>query len=203
MAGRNGTSAKKHICFYSNRCEWSKAFLTELSQTLYKDDFMFICVDASPTRPTIPSWLKKVPTLVISGEQEPRTDGDVMNWVYEKRLISGKQPTPSSGTSNSTVTPSSGEPDAFIDTEMGGGYGDSYSFIDSDTSTAGNGGMSMAHNFSFLGGNMNIGTKEGSPIMSTSNSGGKRSKKEEMLDAQLEAYKRDRESGIPKKIARS
>ena len=79
-----------HICFYSNKCDWSKAFITELSQTPYKGEFRFVCVDPSPTRQALPAWLKKVPTLVISGEPEPRTDADVQNWLFERRMKEGK-----------------------------------------------------------------------------------------------------------------
>ena len=75
-----------HICFYSNRCKWSKAFLQELAQTPWKGDFRFVCADPSPTRPKLPDWLKSVPTIVISGEPEPRVGADVMNWLYEKKM---------------------------------------------------------------------------------------------------------------------
>lgn len=199
----NKQQTSKHICFYSNRCEWSKAFLTELSQTQYSGDFTFICVDVSPTRPQLPGWLKKVPTLVISGETEPRTDGDVMNWLYEKNLsMPAIRQLPNGTSSDDNGGSVANEPLAFIDTEMGGSYGDVYSFLDADTSTAGNGGNTMVHNFEFLGGSTSIGTKEGASIMNTGGSG-KRSKKEEMLDSQLEAYKKDRDAGIPKRVARS
>ena len=80
-----------HICYYSNRCQWSKAFITELSQTPWKGLFRFICADPSPSRPPLPTWLKKVPTLILSGEPEPRTDADVMNWLYEKKMKEEEQ----------------------------------------------------------------------------------------------------------------
>lgn len=193
----NGLVGPKHICFYSNRCEWSKAFLSELSQTPYKGDFTYICVDSSPTRPSLPPWLKKVPTLVISEEREPRTDGNVMNWLYEKKLSTPRSTT----TPSDTVTAKNTEPDAFIFREMGNNYKDSYSFLDSDTSTSGNGGTTLMHNFEMLGGSSSTGSREGIPITSTGGSG-KRSRKEEMFDSQMEAYKRDRESGVPKMATR-
>ena len=84
-----GTPSPIHICFYSNRCEWSKAFITEISQTPYHTEFRFICVDPSPNRPQLPSWLKQTPTLVISGEPEPRTNSEVMNWLYEHKMKNG------------------------------------------------------------------------------------------------------------------
>ncbi len=189
--------APVHICFYSNRCEWSKAFITEISQTPYHKEFKFICVDPSPNRPQLPSWLKQAPTLVISGEPEPRINSDVMNWLYERKMKDG------GGSSSQGGTNVSVEPEPYLDSEMGGGFGDSYSFINSDWSTGGNGGMSISHNFSYVGGNSSVSTKEASNFQTTNTtSNQKRSKKEELLDQQMEAYKRDREQGIPQRVNR-
>lgn len=195
MSRLASTAQPIHICFYSNRCEWSKAFITELAQTPYKNEFRFVCADPSPTRPALPSWLKKVPTLVINGEPEPRTDNEVMNWLYERKMKDNKAPSGAGG------APGSLEPEPYMDVEMGGGYGDSYSFLNADTSTGGNGGMSISHNFEFLGGGSSVGTKEGSSFQTTDMSG-KRSKKEEMLDKQMEAYMKSRDTGVPKGPAR-
>ena len=79
-------SQQANLCYYSNRCEWSKAFMKELAQTPWANSFSFFCVDAEKRKGPLPAWLKKVPTLVINGEQQPRTDGDVMNWLSEMRL---------------------------------------------------------------------------------------------------------------------
>ena len=78
-----------HICFYSTRCQWSKVFIEEISKTEYHKDFRFVCVDPGQNRPQLPSWLKQTPTLVIRGEQEPRTNSEVMNWLYEQRMRDG------------------------------------------------------------------------------------------------------------------
>lgn len=193
MSRLASTAQPIHICFYSNRCEWSKAFITELAQSPYKNEFRFICADPSPTRQSLPSWLKKVPTLVINGEPEPRTDNEVLNWLYERKMKDGNK----SNTSGGITAANSTEPEPYMDVEMGGGYGDSYSFINADTSTTGNGGMSISHNFEFLGGGSSVGTKEGSAFTTTDMSG-KRSKKEEMLDKQMESYMKSRDSGVPK-----
>jgi hypothetical protein len=188
-----------HICFYSNRCEWSKAFIEELSKTSYKNEFRFICVDPSPNRPALPSWLKQAPTLVISGEPEPRTNSDVMNWLYERKMRDGG----GSGGGNSGGNASTGvtEPEPYLDMEMGGGFGDQYSFIGSDTSAQGDGGMSMKHNFTYLNGQDGVSTREASNFQTT-NSNEKRSKKEELLDQQMQAYKSQRDVGMPQRINR-
>ena len=179
--------APLHICFYSNRCDWSKAFIEEISTTTYHQEFRFICVDPSPNRPALPSWLKQAPTLVISGEPEPRTNSEVMNWLYERKMKDGGASQGSTGVAAGPM-----EPEPYLDQEMGGGYGDSYSFIGSDTSAEGNGGLSMKHNFTYLNGQDGVSTREASSFQTTS-SNAKRSKKEEMLDQQMQMYKNERE----------
>jgi len=63
-------------------------FLEQLSKTPWSSEFRFVCVDVQPgkPRPTLPGWLKAVPTLVIAGEPEPRKDAAVMNWLSERRM---------------------------------------------------------------------------------------------------------------------
>lgn len=178
--------------------------MEEIAQTPYYKDFRFICVDPSPTRPALPSWLKQIPTLVIRGETSPRTDGDVMNWLYEKRIRQGPAPVATGGQTRgqaAVAEPQASEPEPYLDTEMGGGYGDQYSFLGIDTSATGNGGTSMSHNFTFLQGQGAVGTKEASQFQTTSVSQ-KRSSKEELLDQQMEQYMKARESGMPQRIAR-
>ena len=83
------SGGKKHICFYSNSDKWSKAFIEELAGTPWVREFEFICVDPGSTgsRPPLPKWLKQVPTLVINGDEEPvKTDTEVMNWLYERKM---------------------------------------------------------------------------------------------------------------------
>ena len=198
-----GTPSPIHICFYSNRCEWSKAFITEISQTPYHTEFRFICVDPSPNRPQLPSWLKQTPTLVISGEPEPRTNSEVMNWLYEHKMKNGGGGNSGNNTNgdNGGGTPTSVEPEPYLDMEMGGGFGDSYSFLGDDTTTQGNGGMRMKHNFTYLNGQEAVSTREASNFQTTS-SNQKRSKKEELLDQQMEQFLKSRDNGIPQRIAR-
>ena len=186
--------APVHICFYSNRCDWSKVFIEEISKTSYHSQFRFICVDPSPNRAALPSWLKQAPTLVISGEAEPRVNSEVMNWLYEQKLKDGGAP--KEGTPAGSV-----EPEPYLDMEMGGGYGDSYSFIGADTSAQGNGGMSMKHNFTYLNGQDGVSTREASAFQSTQ-SDQKRSKKEQLFDQQYEVMMKNRDNGIPQRVAR-
>lgn len=186
----------KHICFYSARCDWSKAFLKEIANTPWKQDFRFICVDPSPNRPSLPPWLKKVPTLVISGEPQPRTDGDVMNWLSEMRLKHGGNNSSQGGGSGGAAI-AGGEPEAFNwaeQTSFAKGFG--YSFNDADTSTGGNGGATIPGSFSFLNGNAATGDRTSQQIPSMA-SVEKRSKKEMLMDKAMEDYMRERDRGMP------
>lgn len=198
-------AAPIHICFYSSRCHWSKAFIEEISRTEHHSDFRFVCVDPSANRPALPSWLKQTPTLVIRGETQPRTDAEVMNWLYEQRIrkggASGSHDPQGRDGSGSGVDATGFEPEPYMDMEMGGGFGDHYSFLGADTSTQGNGGLSMKHNFTYLNGQDAVSTKEASNFQTTSINQ-KRSKKEELLDQQMEQYMKSRDQGMPQRIAR-
>ena len=191
-----------HICFYSSKCKWSKAFLTEISTLPYKTEFRFICVDPDPQRPQLPGWLKKVPTLVISGENEPRTDSDVMNWLYERKMKDGKTglasaqgglPQHGSGGDNG-----GNDLQPFMFGAMGGIYDDAYGSYDNTDIDSSN------HGFSFLNGQDAVGTREAQNFGGgvNSNRGDHRSQKEKLFDAQMEAYQRERNMGIPKMQSR-
>lgn len=170
-----------HLCFYSTRCEWSKKFIEAIRLTKYVNDFKFVCVDPSPTRPALPNWLKQTPTLVIQGEKEPRINNDVMNWIYEqKTLENGNTP--------------SNELESFLDMKMGGQFGDSYSFIDEKNSES-----MMMHNFTYLNGRESDGTRESFKGQQPSK---KVSPKEELFNSQLEQYKASRDLGIAQPIMR-
>jgi hypothetical protein len=186
------TGQPEHVCFYSNKCNWSKAFLTELANTPWKQTFRFVCVDPSPNRSPLPSWLTKVPTLVIKGEQQPRTDGEVMNWLSEMKMKQGMGLGGGGG-----VAPTANEYEAFNMMEhqsFAKGFG--YSGIDVDTSAQGNGGFSIPGAFSFLNGAAATGDRTGNTIPSMADPA-KRSKKEQMMDQQMEDYIKERNRGMP------
>ena len=86
----------RNLCFFSPRCRHSQNFLEELSKTPYAKEFRFISVDPQGgQRPSLPSYVKAVPTLMIEGEHNPRTDSSVMNWLSERRLK--EKSTPAAG----------------------------------------------------------------------------------------------------------
>ena len=192
----SGVSSQKpiHICYYSNRCQWSRAFITEIGQTPFKGLFHYVCVDPSSSRPPLPGWLKKVPTLVLSGDPEPKTDSDVMNWLYEKKM----KETKSVKTAQTTAVGPAGEPDAWNTMEQSSfskGFG--YSGLDVDTSTQGNGGTSIPGAFSFLSGGAAVGDRSEANLNAGDEHGRKKSKKEELFDKQMEVYKQERTSTTP------
>jgi hypothetical protein len=199
-----------HLCFYSNKCQWSKAFITELSRTPWKNQFRFICVDPGPTRPQLPGWLKKVPTIVIAGESEPRTDADVMNWLYEKKMKEGDGGSEGGGAMAGAAAAggaAAGEPEAFSMAEnVSFAKGFSYSGVDVDTSSQGNGGLSMKGAFSFLHGAAAAGDRMGQDLdrggAAATAAVDRRSKKEQLFDKQMEEYQRERNMGMPKGPAR-
>ena len=195
----------RHICFYSNKDKWSAAFLEELKLTPWISEFRFFCVDPSPDRPPLPSWLKQVPTLVIQGITEPLTDAAVMNWLYERKLKdmpAPKKPMITSGSSATTVASSSGpvDPMSWNDGEMGGFGNCGYTFLDSDCSAQGNGGETIPGAFSFLNGGSSPGDRSGQSAISSSNpshANGGKTKKEIQFDQMMEQYKQQRDFGVP------
>jgi len=190
--------SQKNVCFYSNKDKWSKAFIEELSKTPWIKEFDFKCVDAdkSGQKPTLPKWLKQVPTLVITGDESPvKTDTEVMNWLYEKKMkLESAKPVQSAA--QALVD----GPQSWLGGEMSG-YGDTgYSFVDADMTTAGNGGATIPGSFSFLTG---FGDKQSDASLSAAvQNQGTRSKKEAVFDKQMDMYKQQRDLGIPQGPAR-
>ena len=205
MALRQGQPP--HTCFYSNKCEWSEAFLKELSATPYKSEFHFVCIDTTP-RSQLPTWLKQVPTLLIKGADEPvKVGGDVMNWMYERKMGDTNRVSPPSGNrgqsnsqnSNSGSGAGAEEPEAWNISEMGGKLSESYGNLINGSGASVESSSSKNFDFAFLNGNAATGEKTGQGMgMSGQDGGGsKKSKKEDLLNKQLESYQRNRDIGIP------
>ena len=128
----------KNLCFFSARCPFSQSFLEQLAKTPYSKEFRFISVDVQQNgqRPSLPPYVKAVPTLMIDGEREPRTDSQVMNWLSERRL----KDTASTNSGSKSGGAAAGEDGlaAFSD-EMAISGDEWYAFIGEDaTATKGN-----------------------------------------------------------------
>jgi hypothetical protein len=119
-----------------------------------------------------------------------------MNWLYEKRMKEGDG---NKQVGAAPVGPGGAEPEAFSMMEqMSFAKGFSYSGLDVDTSSQGAGGTTMPGAFSFLSGGAAEGDRASQGLSTAPANSQRRSKKEEMFDKQMEAYQRDRESGMPK-----
>jgi hypothetical protein len=197
MALRQGQPP--NICFYSNKCNWSEAFLKELTATPYKSEFHFVCVDTTP-RAQLPDWLKQVPTLVIKNDQEPiKTNSDVLNWLYERKM---KDTSRAPSISQNSVAPGSDEPEAWNISEMGGKLSESYGNLVDGTGSSVDNSSSKNFDFGFLNGNAATGDRTTQNIGSSGmkqEPGRSKSKKEEMFDRQMEAYQKNRDVGLPQK----
>ena len=196
MALRQGQPP--NICFYSNKCDWSEAFLKELSSTPYKSEFQFICVDNTP-RGQLPDWLKQVPTLVIKNDQEPiKTNSDVLNWLYERKM---KDTSRGPSQAQAQAQPSSDEPEAWNISEMGGKLSESYGNLVNGSGAAVDNSSSKNWDFGFLNGSAAPGIRTTQDIGSggMQKEGRSKSKKEEMFDRQMDAYQKNRDVGLPQK----
>jgi hypothetical protein len=174
--------------------------MKELVLTPYKSEFHFICIDTTP-RAQLPNWLKQVPTLLIQGAEEPiKVNGDVMNWLYERKMKDGNR-SPASTGANSGPSSSGGlmgEPEAWNISEMGGKLSESYGNLVDGSGASVESSSSKNFDFGFLNGNAAPGDRTTQGM-----GGGKvepsrsKSKKEELFDKQMESYQRNRDSGLP------
>ena len=155
------------ILFYSNYCSHCKQIINEINRTHNKSSIRFICIDSLEVRKKLPSNIKSVPCVILGGSNKMLIGSDILTWVNSQ---SNSQPNSQSNSSllenNSNIsndisrnipkTKNNEEigPNAWHSCEMNS-FSDAYSFIDIDTSTKGNGGTSMVHNFELLNGSPN------------------------------------------------
>jgi hypothetical protein len=187
-----------NICFYSNKCDWSEAFIKELAATPYKTEFQYVCVDTTP-RSQLPEWLKKVPTLLIRGDDPPiKTDSEVLNWLYIRKLKDTQREP--ARLQQPQGKPVSVEPEAWNVSEMGGKLSESYGNLVEGSGAAVQNSSSKNFDFGFLNGNAAPGDRTTQGIGGDSmrqEPGRAKSKKEEMFDKQMEAYQQSRDTGLP------
>lgn len=171
-------------------------------------------------RPVIPPNVKAVPTLIIQGEEEPRTDSQVMNWLSERRLRERSAVAPgggfASGLGGGSVDGMGGGDDgpmAMTD-DMFRGIGDeSYVFFSDDTTTplASGAMVRVSDNMMSLN-QMHLMTPPDAPSMSTRGGGsagaggggggaggGKQSAKAKALEDAYAAYQAARDADMPKR----
>jgi hypothetical protein len=196
-------SQPPHTCYYSNKCEWSEAFLKELSTTPYKGEFHFVCIDTTP-RAQLPNWLKQVPTLLIKGAEEPvKVGSEVTNWLYERKMKETRS-APINAMKGATASAASMEPEAWNISEMGGKLSESYGNLVDGSGANVESSSSKNFDFGFLNGNAAPGDRTTQGIGSggmSQQAGRSKSKKEELFDKQMDSYKQNRDAGMPQRRA--
>jgi len=186
-----------HLCFYSTRCRYSQMFLEEISKTPFSKEFQFVCVDSQPGRPraVLPPYVKAVPTLMIKGETGPRTDGEVMNWLSERRMKTGSK----GAGGNAKAADSLEGPVAFIG---GDSYDDGLALIGEDTGNTNRltGSMASLNDLSAMTA-PDSRTIPGN-IMAASAGGAQQSAKAKAMEDALERYRSSRDQDVKGVIQR-
>ncbi len=196
-------SRGENMCFYSNKCKWSKQFIEALSKTPYFNEFTFVCIDQGQYKGRLPDFLKQTPTIVIKGERDPRINDAVMGWLFDRAssdmnngLGIQKEPPrrPMPGITQGQVqnhpsgpAPQDG-PSAFNVFEMGSSKQDNYTFIDDNLQSA-----SMLHSFEFLS---PMGGGASAAAVQQQNDANK-TQKEKAFDSAMERYMKERETTLP------
>ena len=196
-------SGGKHLCFFSARCRFSQNFLEEIAKTPYAKEFRFISVDPQPggQRPSLPPYVKAVPTLMIDGERDPRVDSQVMNWLSERRLRESKPPA-SAGPASASGAGSDGLL-AFSD-EMAVSGDEGYAFIGEDATATKSAMVRMVGTMASINDLAGVGTNADRSRQDTSASAGsnigtpQQSAKAKALDDALMAYQQMRDRDMQK-----
>jgi hypothetical protein len=189
---------KRHICFFSRKCDTCILFLKELDRSAYLSEFAFQCVDGKP-RSELPRFLKKVPTIVVKeddGSSNTLEGEDCVNWLFTRKMKeqNSSRAAPAASVPSQAMAHAA-EVMEFNQIELGGGR-EMYSFIDEEVN-GGNGSARILKNYDYIAGPPMI-SAQGQMMSPPAAMAPKKSKKEEMFDAQFEAFQRDREAGMPK-----
>ena len=100
-------------------------------------------MDSTPAgvRPSLPPYVRAVPTLMITGEREPRTDGRVMEWLTERRMreradttATAARPGAPMGRSIAPAPMTDDGPSAVFGMDLTGIGDEGFAFLDDDTS---------------------------------------------------------------------
>ena len=190
----------KNLCFFSARCRHSQNFLEELAKTPFSKEFRFISVDpVNGQRPQLPSYVKAVPTLMIEGEDKPRTDNQVMNWLGERR-----QKTGTAGAGGGGAGAGNDGLLAFSD-EMAVSGDEFYAFIGEDAPVTKGAMVRMVGNMASVDDLAGLGTPDGRAAADRSASQGanigtpRQSEKAKALDDALMAYQQMRDRDMRRK----
>lgn len=170
-------------------------------------------MDRQPGKPpiTLPPYVKAVPTLMIAGEAEPRTDSQVMNWLSERRLREREGVASGGGFAAGAARVGSAPADgilAFTDDMFSSCGDEGFAFLDEVTSQKEGQMVRVASNMASvndihrmqvpdMAGALRGGSSGGSD--SSSNAGGSRqSAKAKAMEDAFSAYQAARDRDVPK-----
>ena len=141
------------LLFYSNYCQHCKNIIKEVSNSPVKDSIKYICIDSKSIRQKLPNYINNVPTLVVAQTNHIFVGDEIINWLQ----MNTTQKQTQNQNQKQIITNQNNTDDinAYLNSEMSN-FSDNYSFLDIDTSTKGNGGLSMIHNFESINPTDNI-----------------------------------------------
>lgn len=173
-------------------------------------------MDRQPGKPpiTLPPYVKAVPTLMIAGEGEPRTDSQVMNWLSERRLREREGVASgggfAAGAARVGTTPSDGIL-AFTDDMFSSCGDEGFAFLDEVTSQKEGQMVRVASNMASVNDIHRMAVPDGMPLTTggSSGSGGyggggggsggpRQSAKAKAMEDAFSAYQAARDRDIPK-----
>lgn len=133
---------------------------------------------------------------MIAGEDEPRTDSEVMNWLYEKRLQERGPSGGGGGTGAQVAAPQESGPQFYNPLEMASGA-DSYSFLEQDGRVV-EGGSLISQAYEFVG-SVAPGQERATMAVAPPS----KTKKEQAFDSSMERYMAQRNQGVPQQVNRT
>ena len=158
------------ILVYSNYCNHCKKILKMMNNLPLKHSIKFVCIDKASIRSKIPTYVKSVPCIILGDTNQLLVGAQIIQWInlQPTSVVSNQSQEMNHKNHNLNLKPqppnkesTEKSPNPFLFTEMGM-FSDNYSFIDADTTTQGNGGKSISHNFEFLTDNESVSQDCGS-----------------------------------------
>ena len=148
------------LFFYSNFCQNCKQIMKEVKKTNLT--IKYICIDSQSVRSKLPKYINSVPSLVVGETDQIFVGNQILGWLNILKASKNKLKNMDNENNHKYKEPNTNNPPAVVNTPMVEGpsawhtsemnaFSDSYSFLDCDTSTSGDGGLSMIHNFEAIG----------------------------------------------------
>lgn len=213
------------LLFYSNYCQHSKIIVKEISNTALRDSMKYVCIDSKDVRKKLPNYINNVPSLVVGKTNQILVGDQILSWIKMNPIVNQNQQTNQQNNQQNNEQKTNPEnnldPKAWHLNEMNA-FSDMYSFLNIDTSTKGDGGLSMKHSFESINDNeqlighgqmpggaparQSIPVEYQNPMKSSFNNEGfgsiQMSEKSDILNKQMEEMMNRRELDVPNKAGR-